>query len=126
LLLGAQLLHSPRFVILVEGLFDFANMIEMRYPAVATMKSDLSPEQAEILRGYRAPVYVFYDNDQAGQDGLESVKEHLCKHLPVSKVRYPKVKRIRDAETNEMRPPKDPGELLEAEVESMLRDSRLV
>lgn len=127
LLLGSHLLsRQDEYIILVEGLFDVANLVSKGYPAVATMKSDLSKEQAQILRGYGRPVYVFYDDDQAGQDGKESVKEHLCKHVPVLKVRYPTEKRILDRKSGHYRAPNDPGELTVREVDRMLRDARLV
>ena len=125
LLLGSHLLKRPPYIILVEGLFDYARMRGMGYPTVASMMSELTPEQAKVLRAFGKPVYCFYDDDEAGRAGLESVKEGLCKHVPVSKVRYPRKARIQTPDGG-LRPPSDPGELLQHEVEGMLNDSRLV
>lgn len=114
LLLGAHLIaaESP-YVILTEGLFDYANMVQLGQPAVAAMHSTLTLAQARMLIRWGKPVYVFYDNDKAGREGRQIVYELLHEHLPVMRVKYPK-----DA--------KDPGELYGDEVERMVRRAVLM
>lgn len=127
LLLGAHLIRPGEHshVNLVEGLFDYAKMWEHGEPTVASMKSDLSQEQADILKDIGLPVYCFYDNDAAGVSGMASVKERLCKYLPVMKVRYPK-RVIWGQGIRGGRQVKDPGELTSEEVQAMRGNARLL
>ena len=126
-LLGAHLIASehPEYVAVVEGLFDYANAWECGQPAVAVMHSTLTARQAEMLRDFGLPTYLFYDDDDAGAKGVEAAGKALYKYQPVMRVRYPKVF-IEDA-----REPggghwlKDPGELLKDEFADMIADSRL-
>lgn len=113
-LLGAHLIthDRPDKVLVVEGLFDYANCWEHGFPAVAVMHSSMTAKQADILRDFGLPTYLFYDNDVAGQKGVEAAGMQLFKYQPVMKVRYPQ-----DA--------KDPGELLKEEIEEMVRNARL-
>src|SRR5258706_1179217 len=91
LLLGAHLIDKKKidYIILVEGLFGYARFVEHGQPVVASMGSDLSVPQAEILKDFGLPVYCFYDNDLSGRKGLSGVSQHLSKHIPVMKVRIP-------------------------------------
>jgi len=126
LLLGAHLvLPEDEFVILVEGLFDYAKLVTYGYPAMAFMSSTLTPYQAEIVKDIGKPVYFFHDNDKAGEGARDNAKELLWQHVPVMKVRYPPDKCIETPEGG-MRRPKDPAELSHRQVEEMLADARLL
>lgn len=124
-LLGAHLIarEKPDKVLLVEGLFDYANSWEQGFPAVAVMHSTLTARQAEILRNFGLPTYLFYDDDDAGRKGCEAAGRALYKFQPVMKVRYPPIW-IEDPEGGEHLV-KDPGELLAEDFEYMIHDCRL-
>ena len=118
-LLGSHLITvtKPDKILVVEGLFDYANAWECGFPAVAVMHSTMTEAQAEILRNFALPVYLFYDNDAAGQKGVEIAGELLSRYVPTMKVRY------MEDETGFT--PKDPGELHAAEFQAMLDDARM-
>ena len=75
-LLGQHLISSrPGMpIVLVEGLFALAHLVtigatDLAVP-MATMGSYLSQYQAGILADYGRAVYLLYDNDMAGSEGL--------------------------------------------------------
>lgn len=126
LLLGAHLvLPEDEYVILVEGLFDYAKLVTFGQPVMAFMSSTLTAEQAEIVKDFGKPVYFFHDNDEPGLDARSKAKEILCKHVPTMKVRYPDECTIETPE-GDLRPPNDPAELTQLQVEEMLSDARLL
>ncbi len=126
LLLGAHLvLPEDEFVILVEGLFDYAKLVTYGYPAMAFMSSTLTQYQADIVKDIGKPVYFFHDNDRAGEGARDNAKELLWQYVPVMKVRYPPEKCIETPE-GDMRKPKDPAELSLIQVQQMLEDARLL
>lgn len=114
LLLGSEHIekHDDK-IILVEGLFDYANLFQYGHAVVASLHANLTPQQANILKWWGKPVVVMYDNDRAGKQGRMVVKEQLGKHLPLMKVRYPKGCN-------------DPGELTKNQLYRMLSDTRLL
>lgn len=126
-LLGAHLIaqEKPDKIILVEGLFDYANAWEQGYPAVAVMHSTLTDAQAAILRDFSLPTYLFYDDDAAGRKGVENAGKALYEYLPVMKVRYPEVWIDDPEESGGGHYVKDPGELEAEDFENMIRDCRL-
>lgn len=89
-LLGAHLITREKAdkVLVVEGLFDYANGWECGQPTVAVMHSTLTAAQAAILRGFGLPTYLFYDNDKAGREGVAIAGPQLCQYVPTMKVRY--------------------------------------
>jgi len=113
-LLGSHLIAQtkPDKILVVEGLFDYANGWECGQPAVAVMHSTMTEKQAAILKDFGLPVYLFYDNDAAGEKGVKNAGTLIEKYVPVMKVKYP-------ADC------KDPGELQPEEFESMIRGARL-
>jgi DNA primase len=126
LLLGAHLIHpEDEYVILVEGLVDYARMVTFDQPAMAFMSSTLTPMQAEIVKDIGKPVYLFHDNDKPGLDARDRAGELLWRHVPVMKVRYPLECTVETPE-GDLRPPEDPAELSKKQVEEMLEDSRLL
>lgn len=128
--LGAHLVNNKDVdkVILVEGLFDYANAWECGQPAVAVMHSTLTPAQATILREIGKPTYLFYDNpdiDAAGADGVEIAGRQLTGYVPTMRVRYPKIW-IEDPEEREGGHwLKDPGDMMPEDFERMISDARL-
>lgn len=126
LLLGSHLIRpDDEYVILVEGLMDYARLRTLGYPAMAFMSSTLTEFQAQILRDLGKPVYFFHDDDVAGEDARDNAKKLLWRYLPVMKVRYPDECTVETPE-GDLRPPQDPAELDAHQVETMLAQARLL
>lgn len=127
LLLGAHLIDPDKhkFVLLVEGLFDYAMMVHYGLPAVASMMAGVTKAQANLLKQFRLPVYVAYDADDAGDNARQMAKDQLVRYMPVLKTRIPKV-RVRDRETGKMRWAQDPDELTREQVMDMIDDAKLM
>ena len=112
-ILGEQLIDPNKPLLLVEGLFALAKMIsigarDMVNP-VASMGSSLSRTQVNILADFAQPVYLLYDLDFAGDQGIFGVYDkaeqkfegggafdHLRKHVPTFICEYPKGKKDPD------------------------------
>lgn len=126
-LLGAHLITSekPDKVLVVEGLFDYANGWQCGQPVVAVMHSTLTPAQARLLTDFGLPTYLFYDDDQAGQSGVELAGAQLEKYMPVMRVRYPEVWIEDENEDGGGHWLKDPGEMIPEDFTEMIKDSRL-
>lgn len=125
--LGAHLVTKtkPRYLLVVEGLFDYANAWQQGYAAVAVMHSSMTDRQAAIVRDFGIPTFLFFDDDEAGEKGVRSAGDALYNYLPVMQVRYPKIW-IRDYDSEEDGHfVKDPGELEEDEFQEMIDDAKL-
>jgi DNA primase len=125
--LGAHLItrESPDKVLVVEGLFDYANAWQCGLPAVAVMHSSMTERQADILRGFSLPTYLFYDDDAAGAKGVQSAGELLYRYVPTMRVRYPEIW-VEDEENPESSHyVKDPGELESIDFSEMISDAIL-
>lgn len=126
LLLGAHLLDpADRYLILVEGLFDYAKLVTYGFPAVAFMGSYLTDEQAEIVKEIGKPVYFFHDDDPPGRDARDRARELLWRYLPLMKVRYPTDTTVKMSGGG-LRPPKDPAELSAKQIKKMIQNARLL
>lgn len=124
-LLGAHLvLEEDAYVVVVEGLFDYAMMVQYGYPAVATLHAGLTSDQAKALIDIGKPVILMYDNDQAGQTATETAVKALKKHLPISRVMYPKAKL--NPRGRKLPCLKDPAMCTADQVADMLRRASLV
>ena len=128
LLLGSHLLSNSDqdHVVLVEGLFDYANLLQFGAPVVAVMHSGLTLEQAAVLKDIGLPVYVMFDNDKAGRVGRTVVRDELELHIPLMKVQYPREKTVLHKKSCKMRAPDDPGELNSDQYYTMMDDARLL
>lgn len=126
-LLGVHLIQEtqPDKVLVVEGLFDYANAWQQGFPGVAVMHSSLTPFQAEILKSISLPTYDFYDDDAAGKKGGVELGKALSRYVPVLRTRYPEVWIENPEEEGGGHWLKDPGELLAEEFAEMIRDCRL-
>ena len=98
-LMGAHLYAGVVPPMLVEGLFAYAAAWEVGVDRilspVASLGSTLTQYQADILLDWGKPVYVFYDNDEAGRLGIyggtstktgskvKGISRTLAKELPV-------------------------------------------
>lgn len=126
-LLGSHLITQtkPKKIILVEGLFDYANAWEQGQPAAAVMSSKLTELQARIVRDLGLPAYGFFDDDDAGRDCTRRAGKALSPYLPFMRVRYPEIWIEDETEEDGGHWVKDPGELLKEEFEAMIKDARL-
>lgn len=105
LLLGEHLAHDGLPMLVVEGLFALLSVVsrgacEFCNP-VATMGSYMSEAQRDRLIDHDAPVFLLYDGDLPGREGLYGVSKGegtyggggavdiLKPHLPVSVCEYP-------------------------------------
>ncbi|MEI6669034.1 MAG: DNA primase [Acidobacteriota bacterium] len=63
-----SLLRTTGFVVLVEGYFDFAQVMqECKLPVVASCGTALTIQQAQLLRRFVSKVVLSFDPDAAGQ-----------------------------------------------------------
>lgn len=105
-LLGENLIANELPLLVVEGLFALAHIIEIGgckvCNPVATFGSSLSMAQRDLLTGYDRAVYLCYDDDFAGSQGLFGVYDKkserwegggavdlLKEHVPTLLCQYP-------------------------------------
>lgn len=126
-LLGSHLIErqKAKHVLIVEGLFDYANGWECGQPTCAVMHSTLTEHQAEIVRNLSRPTYLFYDNDAAGEKGVKVALPQLVDYVPTLTVRYPKIWIENPKEDNGGHWLKDPGEMEPDEFQEMISKARL-
>lgn len=104
LLYGAfDLFAQGDIVVVVEGSIDVMRLSQHGIPAVATLGTGISQEQARILARFQFKrAYLMFDRDAAGVHGIE-IAERLIRKMPIFVCRYPKGR-------------SDPAELTESEV----------
>lgn len=124
-LLGLQLIkaHHP-FVVIVEGLFDVARLVQYGVPVLGVLGSTLTDAQADWLIELGKPVVLMYDRDTAGEEGAAVAKQKLIKHLPVFMTEYPD-RDIFNESSGEWELVKDPDQLLYDEVVAMIEGREL-
>lgn len=125
--LGSHLLtqDSVDKVLVVEGLFDYANGWECGFPTAAVMHSTMTEAQAEVLRDIGKPVYLFYDNDQAGRKGVKVAGALLADYVPVMTVKYPRIWIEDQSEEDGGHWLKDPGEMMPEEFDEMIAKAQM-
>ncbi len=108
LFLGEHLATQERFrkqpLIIVEGLFDYAKLVEAGFPnTLALLGTEITREKYEKLELFDRPIIWMLDNDQGGEktlygkiDRLTNQRDHstgaltkLHKKLPQRIVQYP-------------------------------------
>lgn len=74
LLLGAELVDPTKPVLVVEGLFGYAHLVEIGARAilnpVAMLGAELTQPKANLLMEWDLPTYLLPDNDEAGDTCL--------------------------------------------------------
>lgn len=84
LLLGEHLAQEGRPMLVVEGLFALLSVISRGACSysnpVATMGSRLSDAQRDRLVDHDAPVFMLYDTDKAGREGLLGPEDERGNH----------------------------------------------
>lgn len=122
LLLGMHRVDdSTDRIILVEGLFDYLNLIQYGHVALAVMHSGLTDHQADLVREIGKPTYLMYDNDAAGRKGVEEASKKLTGYVPVMVCDWPDFE-----EEYGVYEDGDPGDLTNAEVEYLLREAQIL
>lgn len=116
-LLGCHLidLNKHKYTILVEGLMDYAKLVQYGYPAVSVMGSTISEGQKDILLKIGLPIITFFDDDKAGHECTIHAVKVLGKHLPLTNVSYPKEYRNEYSGL-------DPCDLYKEEVDYMIEN----
>lgn len=98
-LLGEQLWQDGRSLIIVEGLFAYAHLIELglhrEYNVAALLGSEMTLSKANKIAAYANPVYLLFDNDEAGYTGVYGIGKkpgalhRLHGHVPVCAFVWP-------------------------------------
>ena len=76
-ILGEDVIPSGERVYITEGPFDALHMASCGYPAVSTLGSSPSPEQALTLKRKWSSFVVAYDDDRAGKAGTRKLLKLL-------------------------------------------------
>jgi DNA primase len=74
---------SSRSVYVVESSFDAIRLDQVGFPAVATLGSNVSNRQIELLKKYFNDIIVIADNDEAGSNMVSRLKERLTSSVSV-------------------------------------------
>ena len=74
---------SSSKIYVVESSFDAIRLEQVGFPAVATLGSNVSNLQIELLRKYFNNIYVIADNDEAGGNMKDRVAEKLGSRVSV-------------------------------------------
>ena len=106
LILGAERWRERLPVLIVEGLFGYARLVQIgveeHFNIGATMGAKLTIDHLNILIKFGQPVYLLYDNDEAGDTGLfgkadkQGVRNNtgaiakIKPHLPLFLPQWPK------------------------------------
>ena len=69
--LSKAAIRQRGFAILVEGYFDFGQVHQAGFPAVASCGTALTPQQVQQLRRFASKVVLSFDPDAAGQGATE-------------------------------------------------------
>jgi len=87
-------------VCLAEGAFDVLP-IQTLYPSIiGTLTAHVSPQTIRLLSRLVSKIWVAYDNDSAGEDGLKRIRKQYGEDFEVASLKLPKGV-------------KDPGTLIE-------------
>jgi DNA primase len=75
--LAKAAIRQRNFAVLVEGYFDFGQVFQAGFPAVASCGTALTSHQAQHLRRFTAKVVLSFDPDAAGQGAAAKSCEML-------------------------------------------------
>lgn len=123
-LLGKHLVSdSDKYIVLCEGLVDYAAGRQAGEPFMATMHAGLTEEQLRIVLNIGKPVILFYDNDDAGNKATDEAIKKIGQYLPVRYVEYPVWRSKNGRPLAEQ--PKDPGGLADEEIAAAVKDAKI-
>jgi DNA primase len=74
---------SSRSVYVVESSFDAIRLDQCGFPAVATLGSNVSNFQIDLLKKYFNDIIVIADNDEAGESMVKKLRDKLSSRVSV-------------------------------------------
>lgn len=84
ILLGAHRLQTDRPLVIVEGLFGYANLVEQGVPSIANvvalLGSELTPAKEHLIKLWNLPAYLMVDNDEGGECCLWGERDPFGQH----------------------------------------------
>jgi|TARA_R110000824_G_scaffold147495_1_gene316941 DNA primase len=90
LLFGGHLINEAPLIYVTEGPLDAMWLDQYGYPAVAILGASMSKAQASLLQDFSVgEVVLCFDNDEAGQIGLDKALTVLGDGVRVSYVKIP-------------------------------------
>lgn len=88
-LLGEHLIQdSDRYVVVVEGLFDYANLAQCDIPVVATLHAGITACQRRLLLEIGKPIIWMFDEDTPGKEATIAAAKLIGKGLPMLRASY--------------------------------------
>lgn len=79
-------IKSAKSIYVVESSFDAIRLDQCGFPAVATLGSNVSNIQIDLLRKYFNDIIVIADNDQAGKEMTKKLQEKLSSKVSLLKL----------------------------------------
>lgn len=77
ILFNLHRIKSSKIVYVVESSFDAIRLSQVGFPAVATLGSNVSNKQIELLKQYFNDIIVIADNDEAGSGMVSRICDRL-------------------------------------------------
>lgn len=93
---------NSKNVYVVESSFDAIRLSQCGLPAVATLGSNVSGFQIDLLKKYFNDIIVIADNDDAGNNMIKKLKEKLSSRVSVLSLEQ-KYKDVGDMEDSEIK-----------------------
>lgn len=88
-LLGIHLLmDDDAYVVVVEGLMDYATLVDYRQPVVASLHAGITSGQRALLLAIGKPIVWMFDKDEAGIAATEAAIKSIGNHLPMTRAVY--------------------------------------
>jgi DNA primase len=85
-LFNLHMVKASSKVYVVESSFDAIRLDQCGFPAVATLGSNVSNTQIELLKKYFNNIFVIADNDEAGGNMKEKILQNLGSRVTVIKI----------------------------------------
>lgn len=96
---------SSRNVYVVESSFDAIRLDQCGFPAVATLGSNVSNFQVDLLKKYFNDIIVIADNDEAGGNMVTRLKEKLTSRVSIIRLekQYKDIGDMEDSDIKSLR-----------------------
>ena len=116
-LFGAHMLAGAKHAVMVEGELDVLALWQIGVPAVCTGSASVSDVQLVQIRDSVDSLTIYFDNDEAGNNGVWGYEDKHGDWHPGLVERLEPFLRLRVV----IEPPTDPAELVRTQRESELR-----
>lgn len=118
-LLGIHLITpEDTGVVVVEGLFDYAKLVQYDVPVVASLHAGITAGQKALLADLGLPVTLMFDNDAAGRMATATAAKAIGKLLPVHDVNYNSLRKKVTVRGSSL--PKDPCVCTQEQIYTLL------